>query len=193
VPGTLLGAAVQVRSWLADGGARPAIHAALVRHWTQRRWLGVAVPLTGAQAMAWEATDGAGEGAFGATSWEMRFLAALAAEARDFAQLLRELEHGWRAARARAGGQRRTSRAAAAIDALAAAPLLSATSLAGILGMSVKGATGLLDGFVAAGIVVEVTHRAKRRLFGLAGLAPLRRVAGAAGSRDEDPGGRGGR
>ena len=173
-PGTLLGAAGQVRTWLAAGGARPAIRAALIRHWTRQRRLGVAVPLTGARALAWEATDGAGEGAFGAPTWEMRFLAALAAEAGDFAQLLRDLEHGWRAARARAGGQRRTSRAAAAIDALAAAPLLSATSLAGILGMSVKGATGLLDTFVADGIVVEVTHRARRRLFGLAGLAPLR-------------------
>ncbi len=185
-PGTLLGAAVQVRSWLADGGARPAIRAALIRHWTRHRRLGVAVPLTGARAMAWQAPDGAGEGAFDSPSWEMRFLAALAAEARDFAQLLRDLEHGWRTARARAGGQRRTSRAAAAIDVLAAAPLLSATSLAGILGMSVKGATGLLDGFVAAGIVVEVTHRARRRLFGLAGLAPLR--DGTAPPRRPEPG-----
>jgi hypothetical protein len=33
-----------------------------------------------------------------------------------------------------------------------------------------------LDGFVAAGVAVEVTHRSKRRLFGLAGLAPLRTV-----------------
>jgi hypothetical protein len=185
-PGTLLGAPGQVRSWLAAGGARPAIRAALVRHWTRHRRLGVAVPLTGAQAMAWEAPDGAGEGASGTPSWEMRFLAALAAEARDFAQLLRDLEHGWRAARDRAGGQRRTSRAAAAIDALAAVPLLSATSLAGILGMSVKGATGLLDGFGAAGIVVEVTHRARRRLFGLAGLAPLR--DGTAAPRRPEPG-----
>ena len=186
VPGTLLGAAGQVRIWLAAGGTRPAIRAALLRHWIRHRRLGMAVPLTGAQAMAWEATDGAGEGASGTPSWEMRFLAALAVEARDFAQLLRDLEHGWRAARARAGGQRRTSRAAAAIDALAAAPLLSATSLAGILGMSVKGATGLLDGFVAAGIVVEVTHRARRRLFGLAGLAPLR--DGTAAPRRPQPG-----
>jgi hypothetical protein len=185
-PGTLLGAAVQVRSWLAAGGARPAIRAALIRHWTQCRLLAAAVPLTGARAMGWEAPDGAGEGAFGAPAWEMRFLAALAAEAQDFAQLLRDLEHGWRAARARAGGRRRSSRAAAAIDALAAAPLLSATSLAGILGMSVKGATGMLDGFVAAGIVVEVTHRAKRRLFGLVGLAPLR--DGTAVPRRPQPG-----
>jgi hypothetical protein len=40
--------------------------------------------------------------------------------------------------------------------------------------MAVKNAIALLDEFHAAGIVVEVTHRSKRRLFGLAGLAPLR-------------------
>jgi len=74
----------------------------------------------------------------------------------------------------------------AAVDVLVAAPLLSATSLAGILGMSVKGATGLLDGFAADRIVVEVTHRAKRRLFGLAGLAPLR--DGTAAPRRPEPG-----
>ena len=59
---------------------------------------------------------------------------------------------------------------------LAATPLLSATSLAAGLGMAVKNATQLLDDFCAAGIAVEVTHRSKRRLFGLTGLAPLRDV-----------------
>ena len=37
-----------------------------------------------------------------------------------------------------------------------------------------KNAAQLLDDFCAAGIVIEVTHRSKRRLSGLAGLAPLR-------------------
>ncbi len=40
--------------------------------------------------------------------------------------------------------------------------------------MSIKCATGLLDDLVGAGIAVEVTHRSARRLFGLAGLAPVR-------------------
>jgi hypothetical protein len=40
--------------------------------------------------------------------------------------------------------------------------------------MAVKNAIVLLDAFAEAEIVVEVTHRSKRRLFGLAGLAPLR-------------------
>lgn len=40
--------------------------------------------------------------------------------------------------------------------------------------MAIKNAAALLDEFRFAGIAVEVTHRCKRRLFGLAGLAPLR-------------------
>ncbi len=40
--------------------------------------------------------------------------------------------------------------------------------------MAVKNAALLLDDFCAAGIAIEVTHRSKRRLFGLTGLAPLR-------------------
>ena len=62
---------------------------------------------------------------------------------------------------------------------LAASPLVSASSLATGLGMAVKNAAGLLADFWRAGIAVEVTHRSKRRLFGLAGLAPLREVVRA--------------
>ena len=49
--------------------------------------------------------------------------------------------------------------AAAAIDILAAAPLVSATSLGQALGIATNNATRLLDGFVLLGIVSEVTHR----------------------------------
>lgn len=56
-------------------------------------------------------------------------LDALAGEAADYIELVRSLEHGWAAARARVPAQRSTSRAALAIDVLAAAPLLSATTL----------------------------------------------------------------
>lgn len=64
--------------------------------------------------------------------------------------------------------------AAAAVDIMAAAPVVSATSLASGLGIAVKNATGLLDAFTTRGIAIEVTHRSKRRLFGLKHLAPLR-------------------
>jgi hypothetical protein len=50
--------------------------------------------------------------------------------------------------------------------------LLSATTLAGVLGITVKNAIRILDTLVA----VEVTHRSKRRLFALASLTPIRNV-----------------
>ena len=90
----------------------------------------------------------------------------------------------------RIGGDQCALRAAAAIDILAAAPLLSATSLAAGLGMAVKNAAALLDRFAADDIVVEVTHREKRRLFGLAALAPLREAV-APPRRPESGRGRG--
>ena len=100
---------------------------------------------------------------------------ALAGEAEEeLLQLLGDLERAWFAARAAVARRRRNCRAAAAVDILAAAPLVSATSLATGLGMAVNNASALLDAFCAAGIAVEVTHRLKRRLFGLAALAPLR-------------------
>jgi hypothetical protein len=88
--------------------------------------------------------------------------------------MLLDMERAWFSARRAVAGRRSNSRAAAAIDMLAAAPLISATSLATGLGMAVKNALELLTGFCADGITIEVTHRSKRRLFGLAGLAPLR-------------------
>jgi len=60
---------------------------------------------------------------------------------------------------------------------MAAAPIVSPTSLAHSLDIAVKNAATLLDGFVARGIAIEVTHRSKRRLFGLKHLAPLRAEA----------------
>jgi hypothetical protein len=43
--------------------------------------------------------------------------------------------------------------------------------------MATSNATRLLDGFVVLGVASEVSHRAKRRLYGLTDLAPLREVA----------------
>ena len=127
------------------------------------------MPLTGARALRpdtpWQRDV-----------WVPAFLAALADEAADALDLLVTMDRTWRAARRAVSGRRRNSRAAAAVDLLAAAPLVSATSLAAGLGMAVKNATLLLDDFCAAGLAIEVTHRAKRRLFGLTGLAPLRDV-----------------
>lgn len=109
--------------------------------------------------------------------WTAEFLAALAEEAEAGIAMLRRLERDWFAARVAIRVRRRDSHAAAAIDILAAAPIVSATSLARSLDIAVKNAASLLDAFVARGIAIEVTHRPKRRLFGLKHLAPLREEA----------------
>ena len=165
----LVDLADSVWSWLDRGGGRAPMRAALVRQWTKRRLLRAPVPLTGPRALAAEAPAEK-------AAWSVAFLEALRAEAADDLELLRSLERAWVSARARAPVQRTTSRAALAVDVLAAAPLMSATTLARAIGMSIKCAGELLERFVAAEIAVEVTHRSARRLFGLAGLAPVREV-----------------
>ena len=162
----LLAAARGVHAWLNSGGTRPPIRAALVRFWTRHKLFRVAMPVTGAAALRAETS-------FELSAWLPAFLRALATEAADGRQLLMDLEHAWFAARSAATGRRRDLHAAVAVDVLAAAPLISATSLAPGLGVTVKSAIRLLDGLVAAGVAVEVTHRSKRRLFGLKGMAPL--------------------
>jgi len=163
----LLTAAHAMHAWLSHGGARAPFRAALIRYWRQHRLLRAPVPITGPRALGVDMP-------FDLDTWVPIFLDALAEEAADGLQLLTTLERSWFAARAAIGDRRRNSRACMAVDILAAAPVISATTLATGLGMAVKNAIALLDEFHAAGIVVEVTHRSKRRLFGLAGLAPLR-------------------
>ena len=163
----LVGVGEALWSWLDSGGTRPPVRGALVRFWTKSRLLRAPVPLTGVRALSAEAPHGRAD-------WLVAFLEAVASEAADYMEMLRSLERGWLAARGNAGGRRTTSRAAIAVDVLAATPLISATTLAGAIGMSIKSATELMDRFVTNGAAVEVTHRSARRLFGLAGLAPLR-------------------
>ncbi len=107
---------------------------------------------------------------WGRDRWAPHFLHALAAEAEDGLDLLLAMERAWLAARAAVPARRSTSRAPAALDLLAATPLISATTLARGLGMSVKSALALLEALVREGIAVEATHRAARRLFALKGL-----------------------
>ena len=98
----------------------------------------------------------------------------------------------WFEARRAITGRRKTSYTGAAVDVLAAAPVLSATTLASILGIAVKNAIRILDELRDADIAIEVTHRSKRRLFGLEGLAPLRDAVRPPYRPDPDavPGGR---
>ncbi|WP_287786380.1 hypothetical protein [Acidiphilium sp.] len=165
----LIAAAQGFREWIEMGETRPAMRAAMIRFWRQRRLLGLPVPLTGAAALrsdqSWDHDD-----------WLPAFLRALAREAADGLDLLYTMERGWFEARRGIAGRRKDSHVAPVVDLLAAAPVLSATTLARILGIAVKNAIRILDELVAAEIAIEVTHRSKRRLFGLKGLAPLREV-----------------
>lgn len=159
----LLGAAQAMHRWLDRGGQRAPIRAALVRHWTKTRLLRAPVPLTGVRALGAETP-------WREDLWTMAFLYAIADEAEYGLSLLFDMERSWLAARAAVVPRRSTSSAPAAIDLMAATPLISATTLAGAIGISVKSAIALLDGFVRADIAVEVTHRAARRLFGIKAL-----------------------
>ncbi len=168
----LAGVGEAVWSWLDSGHTRPPVRCALVRFWTKNSLLRTPVPLTGPRALSAEAPHGRAE-------WMVSFMEALESEATDYLEMLRSLECGWIAARARVQAQRSTSRAALAVDVMAATPLISASTLARSVGMSIKCAGELIERFVAAGIAVEVTHRSARRLFGLLGMAPVRDVTTA--------------
>jgi hypothetical protein len=164
----LLGAAYAIHAWLDRGGERPPLRAALATYWVRRGVTVLPCPLlTGAAALAAEVP-------WTRAVWVGHFLDAIRAEAVDGLALLRLIERSWWHARRAVAGRRRDSHAAAAIDLLAAAPLLSATALAQLLGIAIKNAIRLLDGLVGQGLVSEMTHRSKRRLYGLTHLAPLR-------------------
>lgn len=168
VPGgtPLLAAARGMHAWLDAGGARASIRVALIRFWVRHRVVRTPVPLTGPAALRAETP-------FEVSAWLPAVLRALAEEAANGRQLLTDLERAWFEARAAIAGRRRDSHATAAVGLLAATPVLSATTLAKGLGLAIKTASRLLDGLVGAGVAIEVTHRSKRRLFGLKGMAPL--------------------
>lgn len=177
----LLAAAEGFRTWIDAGESRAPARAAMIRFWRKRHLLRLPIPLTGAAALRSE------------QSWELdlwlpAFLQALEREAGDVLDLLYSMEHAWFAARRTVTRRRRDSHDAAAIDVLAATPMLSATTLAAILKIAVRTAIRILDGLVAAGVAVEVTHRSKRRLFGLQGLAPLREIVRPPRRADRDRG-----
>ena len=80
------------------------------------------VPLTGAAALRPETP-------WQPEAWIPCFLDVLAEETDDARQLLFDMKRAWLAARRAMAGRRRDSHAAAAIDLVAAVPLLSASSL----------------------------------------------------------------
>jgi hypothetical protein len=161
----LLAAAQGFRAWIEAGETRYAMRGAVVRFWTGSKLLRAPVPLTGAAAFRAEQDWAPGP-------WTVAFLHAIAGEAEAWLDLLFDMERTWLAARRSVAGRRRNSRAALAIDVMAATPLISASTLARAIGMSIKSAGTLLDGFCSDAVAVEVTHRSARRLFGMSGLAP---------------------
>ena len=69
------------------------------------------------------------------------------------------LERTWFSARHTTANRRKDAHDARAVDVLAAAPVLSATTLARVLGIAVKNAIRILDTLVATEVAIEVTHR----------------------------------
>ena len=165
----LIAAALGFREWVNGGETRPAMRSAMIRFWRKRQLFRLPVPLTGAAALGsqqnWERDQ-----------WLAAFLQAIEREAADGLDLLFSMERAWFEARHSIAGRRKDSHVTAAVDLLAAAPVLSATTLARILGIAVKNAIRILDELLATGTAIEVTHRSKRRLFGLQGLTPLQQV-----------------
>jgi hypothetical protein len=165
--GVLWGSALAFRKWIEAGEARAPFRGALVRLWQKEGVFGGLYPVTGAAAfrtgISWDERR-----------WIPAWLGALEREAAGIRDMVHTLERSWRDARAQAGDQRRNSKAALAIDIIAAHPVISATTLAARLSVSVQAACVLLERFVDRGLVVDVTRRSARRLFALKDLAPLR-------------------
>jgi PAS domain-containing protein len=109
-----------------------------------------------------------------ADGWGLAFARSLEREAADGLAILRRLEHTWRSARAAIGPRRSNSRLPAAVDLLAAMPLLGPARLASLLGCSLRGAGLMMEELVACGAAVEVTGRGSHRLYGLPGTEGIR-------------------
>lgn len=165
--GSLAAVAERAWTWLDSGRARPPLRAALARSWKPLRLLRAPVPLSGPRAMSPDAPAERKE-------WTASLCRALADEAANAREILRRLDREWLSARQRAGGRRSTSRAGTIIDVLAAVPVVSATSIAAMTGLSIKTTLQTLERFENDGIVVEITHRSAHRLFAMSNLAPLR-------------------
>src|SRR5690349_9977184 len=169
----LIAAARGMLDWLAGQGSRPAIRTAIPLYLRERGTTihGLAA-VTGGDALRAGASDPDG--------FTVRFLEAVRREAADGRDRLLTMEREWREARLRVDhrvGGRSNSRLPAAVDLLAASPLLSISALAEALGCSVEGASRMLDALVGLEIAAEVTGRTgrgARRLYGLKRLLPIR-------------------
>ena len=169
----LAAAARGMLNWLAGQGSRPAIRTAVPLYLRDR---GITIhalaAVTGGDALRAGPDDPDG--------FTVRFLETVQREAAEGRDLLLTMEREWREARIRVdhrAGARSNSRLPAAVDLLAASPLLSISALAEALGCSVEGASRMLDSLVQLEVAAEVTGRTgrgARRLYGLKRLLPIR-------------------
>ncbi|UEM24326.1 hypothetical protein JL100_032380 (plasmid) [Skermanella mucosa] len=169
----LAAAARGMLDWLAGQGSRPAIRAAVPLYLRDRGLtIHTLAAVTGGDALRAGPDDPDG--------FTVRFLETVGREAAEGRDLLVTLEREWRQARLRVdhrAGARSNSRLPAAVDLLAASPLLSISALAEALGCSVEGASRMLDFLVRFEVAAEVTGRTgrgARRLYGLKRLLPIR-------------------
>src|SRR4051794_21460603 len=169
----LAAAARGMLNWLAGQGSRPAIRAAVPLYLRDRGiTIHILPAVTGGDALRAGPDDPDG--------FTVRFLETVQREAVDGRDLLLTMEREWRQARLRVdhrAGARSNSRLPAAVDLLAASPLLSISALAEALGCSVEGASRMLEALVRLEVAAEVTGRTgrgARRLYGLRRLLPIR-------------------
>ena len=137
----------------------------------------------GSRSTRWPPSPAAmpcGPGRTDPDGFTVRFLETVRREAAEGRDRLLTMEREWREARLRVdhrAGARSNSRLPAAVDLLAASPLLSISALAEALGCSVEGASRMLDALVQLEVAAEVTGRTgrgARRLYGLKRLLPIR-------------------
>jgi hypothetical protein len=169
----LAAAARGMLGWLAEQGNRPAIRTAVPLYLRDR---GITIhalaAVTGGDALRAGPDDPDG--------FTVRFLETVGREAAEGRDRLLTMEREWREARIRVdhrAGARSNSRLPAAVDLLAASPLVSISALADALGCSVEGASRMLDALVHLEVAAEVTGRTgrgARRLYGLKRLLPIR-------------------
>ena len=159
--------------WLAGQGSRPAIRTAVPLYLRDRAiTIHTLAAVTGSDALRAGPDDPDG--------FMVRFLDAVRREAVDGRDRLLTMEREWRGARLRVDhrtGARSNSRLPAAVDLLAASPLLSISALAEALNCSVEGASRMLEALVQLEVAAEVTGRTgrgARRLYGLKRLLPIR-------------------
>ena len=169
----LAAAARGMLNWLAGQGSRPAIRTAVPLYLRDR---GITIhalaAVTGGDALRAGPDDPDG--------FTVRFLETVRREAAEGRDRLLTMEREWREARIQVdhrAGARSNSRLPAAVDLLAASPLLSTSALAEALGCSGEGASRMLDSLVQLEVAAEVTGRTgrgARRLYGLKRLLPIR-------------------